>query len=407
MLTIHRILEKIAGGESSGVELKTIALTKGKIPGRYRDDLSDEFAAFANHSGGVVIFGVDDKSRQITGMDAAEVQKLIENISEICSDSIKPPITHFFAESVPVPEDAGKRLVYVEIEQSLWIHESKNGYFYRHGSSKRKMSTEQLVRVVQSRSQARIIRFEEQAVPGTDRSTLQKDLYTRFVNRDDAELLHKRNLLTSVDDTTNATVAGILMCCPEPHRHIDNSYIQAVCYSGTTKDANYQMDARDCRGPLDAQIVAAYKFVEQHNRIAATKRVGREDRPQYSVRAVFEALVNAAVHRDYSKHMSKIRLFMFSDRLEIYSPGRLANTLTIENLRHNQATRNELLSRLLSELTMDSDTGGVRSGRRFLELRGEGVGIILDESKSLSGKEPVYKMLNEELQLTIYAATTP
>ena len=122
------------------------------------------------------------------------------------------------------------------------------------------------------------------------------------------------------------------------------------------------------------------------------------------MRAVFEAIVNAVVHRDYSKGSSKIRLFMFADRLELYSPGALANTVTIDELPYRQATRNELLSRLLSEITLDDDVESQVKRRHFLERRGEGVGIILNESEQLSGKIPVYELFNEELCLTIFAA---
>ena len=113
----------------------------------------------------------------------------------------------------------------------------------------------------------------------------------------------------------------------------------------------------------------------------------------------------ADVHRDYSKTGSKIRLFMFSDRLELYSPGALANTVTVDNLRYSQATRNELLARLLSEITLDDDIGKQVVRRHFLERRGEGVGIILNESETLSGKIPIYELFDEELRLTIFAAT--
>ena len=157
----------------------------------------------------------------------------------------------------------------------------------------------------------------------------------------------------------------------------------------------------------------AFKFVERYNQVSARKDIGRIERSQYSMRAVFEAVVNAVVHRDYSKAGSKIRLFMFTDRLELYSPGALANTLTVDDLRYNQvalnpdvigATRNELLARLLSEITLDDDMGAQVVRRHFLERRGEGVGIILNESERLSGKTPVYELFGEELRLTIFAA---
>ena len=213
-----------------------------------------------------------------------------------------------------------------------------------------------------------------------------------------------RNLLVREGSEVHASVAGLLMCHHRPDDYLYNSFIQAVFYRGTKKDANYQIDAQDFRGLWTNRSWTRIKFVEKHNQVSARKDIGRIEQPQYSMRAVFEALVNAVVHRDYSKTVSKIRLFMFADRLELCSPGALANTATVENLRYRQATRNELLARLLSEVTVEDDVGRQVARRHFLERRGEGVGIILDESEALSGKVPVYEMIDEELHLTIVAA---
>ena len=197
----------------------------------------------------------------------------------------------------------------------------------------------------------------------------------------------KRRLLKKENGSYCASVAGILMCCDTPTEYLYHSFIQAVCYRRKIRDANDQVDAKDFKSALDRQIVEAFKFVERYNQVSAIKIVGREERPQYSMKAVFEAIVNAVVHRDYSKHGSHIRLFMFSDRLEIYSPGALANTLTIENLSDNLPTRNELLSHLLSEVTLEDNMKMTVNRKHFLERRGEGVGIILNESEQLSGKK--------------------
>ncbi len=406
MLTASQVMEMVHAGEDSGVEFKEARISNMKVMEPRRESLSDELAAFANQSGGTVVFGVADNTRQIIGIVPSNIDALISYISEICHDSIAPPLVDFYVGSALVTDESGdeRHLVYVQIERSLWLHKSSNGYFYRHGNSKREMSTEHLLRVGQSRSQVRIISFDEQAVPNTSQDILQKDLYLRFVAHDSQSPLSQRRLLVSHNGSLHATVAGILMCNPAPDRYIHNSYIQAVFYRGEVRDANYQIDAKDCRGPLDDQITGAYNFVGQYNRLSGRKDVGREERPQYSMRAVFEALVNAVVHRDYSIHGSKIRLFMFADRLEIHSPGVLANTLTVESLIDNQFTRNELLSRLLSELSLSGRIGQTVSRRYFLERRGEGVGIIFRESESLSGIRPVYEMADGELKLTIYSA---
>lgn len=120
--------------------------------------------------------------------------------------------------------------------------------------------------------------------------------------------------------------------------------------------------------------------------------------------AVFEAVVNAVAHRDYSISGSKIRLHMFSDRLEIFSPGALPNSLTVDEIGERQFSRNELICTCLSRCPLtERFTDIVRS--RIMDRRGEGVPVILSASGKLSGKRPKYELLGDsELKLTIFAA---
>ena len=395
--SLNELIEKIMLGEDSTIEFKR------EMPPQ-RNSLADEIAAFANTQGGIILIGIDD-NREIVGLELQELDSVEKTVVEICEDSIEPAVP-IFTEKLRIDD---KNLLKIEVPRSLFVHKTSNGYFARQGSSKREMPTDQLARLLQSRSQARIITFDEQLVPNTHKGILRESLYRRFITEGAAEdviedLLLKRSLLVQEGREIRASVAGVLMCHDTPDDFLYNSFIQAVYYSGKEKDANYQIDAKDFRGPLDQQIIDAFKFVQKHNEVSARKEIGRIDQPQYSMRAVFEAIVNAVVHRDYSKSGSKIRLFMFRDRLELYSPGALANTVTIDKLRYSQATRNELLSRLLSEITLDDGDGKQVKRRHFLERRGEGVGIILNESEQLSGKTPVYELFNEELCLTIFAA---
>ena len=390
------LIEKIHLGEDSTIEFKR------ELP--RRDSLADEIAAFANARGGVILIGVDDHG-DIVGLDQQNLNQAEKTVIEICRDSIEPQVP-IFTEKLRLDE---KLLLKIDVPYSLFVHRSPGGYLARQGSSKRIMPTDQLARLLQSRSQARIISFDEQVVPNTTRNTLRKDLYLRFISEGVAEnevedLLQKRRLLVRDRQIYRASVAGLLMCHDRPDDYLYNSFIQAVFYRGTKKDANYQIDAKDFTGPLDRQVMDAYRFVARYNQVSARKDIGRMERSQYSMRAVFEALVNAVVHRDYSRTVSKIRLFMFADRLELCSPGALSNTLTVEKLRYGQATRNELLARLLSEVTVEDRVSRQVARRYFLERRGEGVGIILDESETLSGRVPVYELIDEELYLTILAA---
>ena len=394
--SLTELTEKIILGEDTTIEFKR------EMPDR--DSMADEIAAFANSNGGTILIGIDD-NKEIIGIELQQLDGVEKTVVEICHDSIEPTVL-FFTEKLRMDE---KNILKIEIPKSQFPHRSPNGYFFRYGSSKRKMTTEQLGRLIQSRSQARTIRFDEQFVPTTHRRTLRESLYRRFITEDAPEdmiedLLLKRTLLVEEGGEIRASVAGVLMCHDTSDEFLYNSFIQAVYYSGKQKDANYQIDAKDFRGPLDQQIIDAFKFVQKHKIVSARKEVGRVDQPQYSMRAVFEAIVNAVVHRDYSISGSKIRLFMFADRIKLYSPGALPYTVTIDKLPYSQATRNELLSRLLSEITLDDDVGKQVMQRHFLERRGEGVGVILNESEELSGKIPVYELHNDELCLTIYAA---
>jgi predicted HTH transcriptional regulator len=95
---------------------------------------------------------------------------------------------------------------------------------------------------------------------------------------------------------------------------------------------------------------------------------------------------------------------MFDDRLEIYSPGALPNTVTVDSIALRQATRNELITSLLAESLVAETIGDVGRGY-YMEKRGDGVPIILRESERLSGKKPVYRLIDDsELLLTIHAA---
>jgi predicted HTH transcriptional regulator len=312
-----------------------------------------------------------------------------------------------------LPDTSGtmRSVLKIDVPRSLFVHESPGGYFQRQGSSRRKMPPEALARLFQQRSQARLIRFDEQAVPETTPDDLDRDLRRRFLTpllEDNVVNLEKLKLLTKdATGQTRATVAGVLLCSEMPEKWLPAAFLQAVHYRGTRPDANYQLDAHDFKGPLDKQIHGALGFVQGNMRISARKNPMREEFPEFSQRAVFEALVNAVAHRDYSIYGSKVRLFMFDDRLELYSPGSLPNSMTTDSIALRQSTRNELITTLLAKCPVLDPAA--TSGRRFLmEKRGEGVPIIMQESRELSGREPEYRLIDDaELLLTIYSAPVP
>ena len=153
------------------------------------------------------------------------------------------------------------------------------------------------------------------------------------------DLLRKLRIVADdAEGRARLTLAGVLLCAEEPQRWLPHAYVQAVSYAGERTDADYQTDARDIGGPLDQQVAESLHFVRRNMLVRATKETARVERPQFSDRAVFEALVNAVAHRDYSMSGARVRLHLFGDRLELYVPGALANTLTPDSLHLRQAT---------------------------------------------------------------------
>ncbi len=410
---ISDLLKQIALGEDSVIELKTVEFSGDRIIGPHKDSMADELAAMANTVSGIVIMGVDDRTRAIEGIPAEKLD-LVENwVRSICNDSIEPPLDCIIRKLAVTDQEGSERIILrIDVPRSLFVHKSPNGYFRRIGSSRREMKPDVLARLFQQRSQVRLIRFDEQAVPDTRVADLNPKLWGKFRTIispvADQEFLEKMRLITEDDDgMMRATVSGILMASDSPEEFLSTAFIQAVCYRGSDRNAAYQLDAKDITGPLDVQIREACKFVEKNMRVFATKAPNRIETPQFSMNAVFEAIVNAVAHRDYSIYGSKIRLHLFSDRLEIFSPGSIPNTMSIESISERQSARNELISSLLARCPMNVNAVG--SQRNFImDKRGEGVPIIISESEKLSGRKPQYQLIDDaELRLTIFAAQPP
>ena len=409
------LLEKIRLGEDSYLELKEVRFAGQKVSAPHRDSLADELAAFANSRGGVCLLGVDDKTRDILGIPVDRLDLVEDFVRHICLDSINPPLAPLI-ERLTLPETTGEQLpvLKVDISGSLFVHKSPGGYLHRIGSAKREMAPDYLARLFQQRSQARIIRFDEQPVPGASMDDFANPLWQRFEStriQDSREILLDKLAMArqDTDGTLRPTIAGVLMASHDPRRWLPNAFIQAVAYRGTQispqATSTYQLDARDISGPLDQQVLEACHFVRKNMQVSASKQEGRHDLPQYDMTAVFEALVNAVAHRDYSIYGAKIRLRMFSDRLEIYSPGAIPNTMTVESLPYRQAARNEAITSLLAKCQVPVQDKSITGRSAMMDKRGEGVQIILDQTERLSGARPAYHLIDDsELLLTIPAA---
>ena len=403
-----KLLRQLALGEDSRVEFKEVLFTGSRDREPRRQRIANELAAFGNTLGGALIFSVSDAG-EVRPMNREMMDALEAYVSEICADSVHPPL-EFTTQRLALPE--GSSALIVDVERSALVHRSSGRYFSRKGSSTREVPPEALRRLFQQRGRSGLLGPDEEIVAGTGLETLEAALVDRFISSrtrqaDETQLAKLGLVREDESGVPRATVAGVLLCTERPDDYIRGAAIEAVCYSGNVLGRAAQHDAATITGPLDRQIRDTVHFARRNTRVAARKAPGRVEIPQFNPRAVFEAVVNAAVHRDYSIACAKIRLFLFDDRLELYSPGALPNTLPIDAMRQRQATRNETLASLLRMLEV-GDVHGAGDRQYYLEQRGEGVPIIFEETRALTGSEPVFELIGgTELRLIMPSARPP
>ncbi len=251
--------------------------------------------------------------------------------------------------------------------------------------------------------------FDQEIAPRAGWKDLDPELVAPFRVRhpeDDLRVLAWRVGLLSGREAADArpTVAGVLVASRTPERWLPNAFIQAFLHRSraAAEQPGDTGDGVEIRGPLPVQIESACRFVFHY------QSRGQDGSPQYDMPAVFEALVNAALHRDYSIYEPRIRLSLFPDRLEIISPGALAGSMRVEYLGYRRAVRNRAINSLLLRLPVRRDDPWMEgAGTYFSDRPGRGVERILARSEAHSGRTTEYQMLGEsELRLTIFAAGT-
>ena len=375
-MLLAELLELIRNNENSGVEFK-------------RDDvrpevLAKELCALANLEGGHILLGVEDDGT-ITGL-TRDPHKAEEWVMNICrGDALRPPLIPYW-ETVGVN---GRTVGIVSLPADLpdKPYKARRGQawqvFVRRGSVSVEASREEEARLYQSSG---LLRYDIRPVAGTSLNDLdlrRLRAYFQYVREQEApdgeERLGWERLLINTDfmiedrGRSIATVGGILLFGLNPNRWLPQAGITAIAYEGEERDYAAREDVR-LRGPLtplvdeargitdNGLIDQAVSFVNRNIGHSA-RLVGarREDNSDYPPEAVREAIVNAVAHRDYTIAVADIEVAIFSDRMEIISPGRLPNTVTVDKMRSGyRATRNELIKEVLRDY-------------RYVDARGLGV----------------------------------
>ncbi|MCY3877857.1 MAG: putative DNA binding domain-containing protein [Rhodobacteraceae bacterium] len=397
------ILRHLRLGEDSGWEFKQIKFHGDKPVSPQRNDLADELGAFANAEGGILLCGVSDDGT-IQGMTRKQMAALDHLLVEIGTDALDPSLRI----DIHHRELAGKAFVLVIVPRGNALHERNGQAYIRVGAAKRRLERDEITRLTQNRAHSRYPWFDEQIVSGTGFETLSERLWEPLLSKEGAAdhrrgLLNLRLLAQDESGVERATVAGVLLCNPSPQEWLSQATVTATHYRGIDR-ASDQLDAQEITGPIPRQIADAVQFVVRNMRVSARKTPEREELPQYSKAAVFEAVVNAVAHRDYSMASRRIRISLFKDRLEIESPGHPPNGMTIESMEATQATRNEVIASVFGRIPV-ADAAGSDHRRFLMERRGDGVSIIRTKTLEVTGEAPEYEMVDgSSLVLRIPAA---
>ena len=399
--TREQILNQLRAGEDGRAEFKEVRLGDRGVISPNTEDVAGELVALANAAGGVLFLGIDD-SGAVRGIPTEHVDTVENWIVNLATHNCDPPIRPILRKEM-LPDLAGdeQRVLLAEIPRGLYVHRTSGGrYYMRIGSTKRDLTPPELVRLFQQRGREYV--FDEQPVLAASVDALNRHRLETFFGRSPTipwlDLLRNtRVTFRDEDGVDRPTVAGLLAFGTEPTEFLPSGSIEAACYRGTRLSSDDLIHAERLAGPVPDQIDAGIAFVARFIQASSGKGPNSGETVPHDLDVVDEAIVNAVAHRDYAISGSKIRLFLYADRLELYSPGKLPNTLTLDDMPYRTFTRNQLLVGFLSRIRSK------RTGQVFLESRGEGVRKILEDGEAHSGRRPEYALFGDELRLTLWA----
>jgi len=391
------LLRAIAAGEGPQQEFKRLIDNTESVAG--------EIVAFANSEGGTLYLGVEDDG-SIAGV--ADPEAVFQTLTHLCRDRCIPPIS-------PIIEQfdlGGRAILALTVNPALnrlKPYRTAGGrFFVRVGRNKQDATGRELVRIAQAAGE---LHYDESPVLGAGLPELSLPAFEAYHRTqfgltldeqvtqsglDLPRLLRNLRLLHSLDGEQTLSVAAVLVFGQAPQRWLPHSRLSAVAFAGNDEDSDI-LDRREIMGRLPGIIDDTRVFLERNIRMPAREHgFGREDIPLYDRTALGEAVVNAVAHRDYSLSGSQIRLFLFRDRIEVRSPGRLPNSVTLDNIKLGvHAERNRAICTLLTQLG-------------YMSAIGTGVPrLIVRLSRRLSGREPEFSIVGEELRVCIWARPTP
>ena len=340
-MTADELREIIACGETSKVQFKLMFSTAKQV--------AEEMVAFANSKGGMIVFGVEDKTGQIIGLSYSEIQKLSNEVSTAANDQVRPVI---YLQTEVVIVD-GKRLLVAYVNQgSNKPYKTLSGHIWvKQGSDKRRiMENNEILSLFQASGS---YHADEAVIAGTSMADLEvayiNDYFQRVYGKPKESFgMPVDKLLTSLGilgQGGQVSRAGMLFFGQYPQMRMPTYTIKAVAYYGNDIGGSDYRDSRDIIGTVPTMFREGMSFLKSNlHHLQAGQNfnsVGKLEIPEVVLE---ELLQNALVHVDLLGS-AYIRLLIFDNRIEIINPGSLFGGLTVEDIRLGKSKqRNHLMA---------------------------------------------------------------
>ena len=354
-MEVLALLEIIGNGETTKVQFKSDVHNVISI--------SQEMVAFSNTLGGMIIIGVDDKTGDVAGLSFQDIQRINNLISTAANDHVKSPI-FITTETINIH---GKRVIVVTVPKGTdKPHTDKDGLIWiKNGSDKRKViSKEELSRLLQHSGN---LYAEEMLLQHSSLVDFNWDKFQSFYEEKYKDAAIKEDTLKYLENLRLGTkgklnIAGALLFGKNVQKLIPTFFITAIWFRGNTITDTTYRSSENLIGTLDEMYKKGYDFIlSKLQKVQAGQSFNSLGKSEIPEIVITELLVNALIHRNYFIHDS-IKLFVFENRIEITSPGKLPNSLTEEQIKKGvRRSRNHIIASLAPDL---------------LAYRGAGSGIL-------------------------------
>ncbi|GAB4508841.1 MAG: ATP-binding protein [Anaerolineae bacterium] len=327
------------------------------------DDIALTLNGMANSAGGMYLIGVEADGL-VTGVsNAAEV------VDRVIAAALRldPPLI------LPIPQVvdlAGKSVVAATIPAGMPRVYAYNGrYMHREDASTAPLSPQSLRQLFIRRGE---ISFEAEPAPNTTSDDLDWDKVNAYTSQlkglgesDTKTILIQRGCLIQQGEHLLPTHAGLLLFGKTPQRVLHSAEVMAARFAGDTMSDTFTK--QDITGTLPDQLRRVETFLVDHLRkdVRLQQTMKRKEDYEYPLEAARELVVNAVAHRDYSIRGDGIRLFLYKDRMEVISPGKLPGPVTIANIKDERFSRNPIIVQVLSDMG-------------FIEKLGYGVDRVIE-----------------------------